>query len=206
MDQLSASTPPITTPFRGGDEGGCSAKHPTPRVQARSTTQTDVEREKMSDIENILSEREQRYGSFKAVSETVQAVKDILASRVAERGVRWSPGATEAREMIAHKLGRVVNGDWRYIDTWKDIAGYALLVVAELEELERNIIEKGWRPIAEIRSVDKSRHLIGIDALTDDTYSMSYSSDAGSFLVQSIEATYYVTHFADVTDEVGEEK
>jgi ribose 1,5-bisphosphokinase PhnN len=96
-----------------------------------------VEIEKMSDIENILSEREQRYGSFKAVSETVQAVKDILASRVAERGVRWSPGATEAREMIAHKLGRVVNGDWRYVDTWKDIAGYALLVVAELDEEEK---------------------------------------------------------------------
>lgn len=200
---MSASTPPITTPFRGGDEGGCSAKHPTPRVQARSTTRTDVEIEKMSDIQNILSERERRYGSFKAVSETVQAVKDILASRVAERGVRWSPSATEAREMIVHKLGRVVNGDWRYVDTWKDIAGYALLVVAELEELERVILEKGWRPMAEIKSVDKSRDLIGIDALTGDTYNISYASDVGSFLVQPIEGTYYVTHFMDVTDGEG---
>jgi hypothetical protein len=35
--------------------------------------------------------------------------------------------------MIAHKIGRIVNGDPRYADSWVDIAGYAKLVADRLE-------------------------------------------------------------------------
>jgi hypothetical protein len=42
----------------------------------------------------------------------------------------------EACEMIAHKLGRIVNGDPNYADSWVDIAGYAQLVVNELESVK----------------------------------------------------------------------
>jgi len=39
----------------------------------------------------------------------------------------------EAVEMIAHKLGRIVNGDPHYDDSWVDIAGYAKLVSDRLQ-------------------------------------------------------------------------
>ncbi|RUO17092.1 hypothetical protein EJK55_1172 [Moraxella catarrhalis] len=34
--------------------------------------------------------------------------------------------------MIAHKISRLIAGDSYFIDTWRDIAGYAQLVVNEL--------------------------------------------------------------------------
>jgi hypothetical protein len=43
----------------------------------------------------------------------------------------------EALEMIAHKIGRIVNGDPDYADSWIDIAGYAKLVADELQGVER---------------------------------------------------------------------
>jgi len=38
----------------------------------------------------------------------------------------------EALDMIAHKIGRIVNGDPDYEDSWRDIAGYATLVADRL--------------------------------------------------------------------------
>ena len=43
----------------------------------------------------------------------------------------------EALEMIAHKLGRIANGDPDYADSWVDIAGYAKLVADRLEGVAR---------------------------------------------------------------------
>jgi hypothetical protein len=34
--------------------------------------------------------------------------------------------------MIAHKIGRILNGDPNYADSWIDIAGYAQLVADRL--------------------------------------------------------------------------
>jgi len=34
--------------------------------------------------------------------------------------------------MIAHKIGRILNGDPNYADSWIDIAGYAKLVADRL--------------------------------------------------------------------------
>ena len=38
--------------------------------------------------------------------------------------------------MIAHKMGRIVNGDPYYDDSWVDIVGYAQLVINELKHRE----------------------------------------------------------------------
>jgi len=35
--------------------------------------------------------------------------------------------------MIAHKIGRIINGDPDYDDSWVDIAGYAKLVSDRLQ-------------------------------------------------------------------------
>lgn len=40
----------------------------------------------------------------------------------------------EALEMIAHKIGRILNGDPNYKDSWTDIAGYAQLVADTLKD------------------------------------------------------------------------
>jgi hypothetical protein len=39
--------------------------------------------------------------------------------------------------MICHKIGRIVNGDPDYFDSWIDVAGYAQLVADRLNGLER---------------------------------------------------------------------
>jgi hypothetical protein len=38
----------------------------------------------------------------------------------------------EALDMICHKIGRIINGDPDYADSWHDIAGYAQLVADRL--------------------------------------------------------------------------
>ena len=43
----------------------------------------------------------------------------------------------EALDMIAHKIGRIINGDPDYADSWDDIAGYAKLVGDRLRGVER---------------------------------------------------------------------
>jgi hypothetical protein len=40
--------------------------------------------------------------------------------------------AKHALEMVSVKLGRILSGDWSYVDHWHDIAGYASLVEQEL--------------------------------------------------------------------------
>jgi SAM-dependent MidA family methyltransferase len=43
----------------------------------------------------------------------------------------------EALEMIATKQGRILAGNAREKEHWRDIAGYALLVVNEIDRAER---------------------------------------------------------------------
>lgn len=44
-----------------------------------------------------------------------------------------APDQKEALEMIAHKIGRILNGDPNYHDSWHDIVGYTKLVADRLE-------------------------------------------------------------------------
>ena len=89
-------------------------------------------------IEQILEERGNRYGEFAEHARITQEIKETLMS-----GESWddcSDSQREALDMIAHKLGRIVNGDPDYDDSWIDIIGYSQLVLDELEdevEIER---------------------------------------------------------------------
>jgi hypothetical protein len=40
----------------------------------------------------------------------------------------------ESLDMICNKMSRIVNGNPYYDDSWVDIAGYATLVVKQLEK------------------------------------------------------------------------
>lgn len=87
----------------------------------------------MSDVQQTLTERGSRYGVFAHHAEVTQSFKAIFRARM---GAKWDTLADdqkEALEMIAHKLGRIVNGDPNYADSWVDIAGYAKLVADRLE-------------------------------------------------------------------------
>lgn len=92
----------------------------------------------MTDIQNTLSERGKRYGSFighATVSQNIQF--DIKQGIEYNPNVEWDhldDDMKEALFMIAHKIGRIVNGDPWYADSWVDIAGYAQLIVDRLEE------------------------------------------------------------------------
>jgi hypothetical protein len=81
----------------------------------------------------ILHERGKRYGQFVNQAEVVQGLKLVIASALAQRGKTLAPDQQEALDMICNKVGRIVNGDADYADSWADIAGYARLVADRLE-------------------------------------------------------------------------
>jgi hypothetical protein len=83
-------------------------------------------------VNEMLSGREARYGSFEDHAEISQALKLTMQDRA-----KWpmlEDDQREALEMIAHKIARILNGDPNYADNWIDIAGYATLVANRLEK------------------------------------------------------------------------
>ena len=88
----------------------------------------------MSDnINDILTQRGSRYGTFVGHAEVTQDLKRCMANHLAKRNKVLADDQWEALEMIAHKIGRIINGDPDYDDSWKDIAGYAELVAKRLQ-------------------------------------------------------------------------
>lgn len=90
------------------------------------------------DIDATLDERGRRYGAFKDHAKITQELKRALFRHM-DQVSRVEPDADqlEALEMICHKMGRIVNGDPDYVDSWVDIAGYAKLVADRLEGVAR---------------------------------------------------------------------
>ena len=86
-------------------------------------------------ITAILTERGSRYGKFTKHAEVTQGIKNVIFNCRSRSSL--APDQVEALEMIAHKIGRIVNGDPNYADSWVDIAGYAKLVADRLEGVER---------------------------------------------------------------------
>lgn len=82
-------------------------------------------------VDTILEERGSRYGAFIDHARITQNIKVSFMD-----SPNWSDmpdDMREALEMIAHKIGRILNGDPNYADSWIDIAGYAKLVADRLE-------------------------------------------------------------------------
>lgn len=84
----------------------------------------------MTDIAATLVERGSRYGVFTGHARITQQLKWRMRT-----DTNWDAlddDQKEALEMIAHKIGRILNGDPDYDDSWIDIAGYAKLVADRL--------------------------------------------------------------------------
>lgn len=85
-----------------------------------------------TEIDKVLEQRGARYGNFAEHAEITQAIK--LAMTNSTNWVSLPVDMCESLEMIAHKIGRILNGDPNYKDSWTDIIGYARLVEQRLED------------------------------------------------------------------------
>lgn len=84
----------------------------------------------MKPVTNTLAERGSRYGDFSSHATITQNIKRAMVE-----SPNWNElpdSMKESLEMIAHKIGRILNGDPAYADSWHDISGYATLIEQEL--------------------------------------------------------------------------
>lgn len=89
----------------------------------------------VTNLNTTLTERGNRYGVFTGHAEVTQQLKQVVVNELAARDKTLAADQQEALDMIFHKIGRVINGDPDYADSWVDIAGYAKLVADRLEGL-----------------------------------------------------------------------
>ena len=85
-----------------------------------------------SSLGSVLQERGSRYGEFINNANVSQDLKCIM-----EQSTNWNNMDNDMREalhMIAHKISRILEGDYSYDDSWVDIAGYSTLVAERLQK------------------------------------------------------------------------
>lgn len=84
----------------------------------------------MTSIETTLEERGTRYGIFAEHARITQGMKRAMID--SPNWHRLDDDQRECLEMLAHKIGRILNGDPNYHDSWHDIVGYTKLVADRL--------------------------------------------------------------------------
>ena len=86
------------------------------------------------EVEKLLENRGGTYGKYTSVSQISQDLKKVMRESPNYK-VMPAP-LQESLDMIANKISRILNGDQLYEDSWRDISGYATLVLMELEDME----------------------------------------------------------------------
>lgn len=86
-----------------------------------------------TNVDAILNARGSRYGNFLDHARVTYKLKEVARNFAEEKGKTFAVDQCEAMDMIFHKIGRILNGDPNYADSWIDIAGYAQLVADRLE-------------------------------------------------------------------------
>lgn len=127
LDKQSSVTIPSTSPdnFRRVAVGQIeSAYNDVFNLMKQETAK------KPEGIDAVLEQRGNRYGKFTGHAKITQDLKSIMQATS-----NWSiltPDQKESLEMIMHKVGRILNGDPNYDDSWIDIGGYSKLVADRL--------------------------------------------------------------------------
>ena len=85
----------------------------------------------MEAIEQTLLDRGKKYGDFQAHAYITQSIKKVMHDSPNWKSM--SSDKCECLDMVAHKIGRILNGDPEYKDSWHDIVGYVKLVDDTLE-------------------------------------------------------------------------
>ena len=141
---MSAVKRPTQNQFKTGPEDS------TPRGFFVSTNNEGS----MPTTEEILKERGERYGKFANHAAITQALKAVMltgtslelseevTSRIQSRVSKMESDQVECLEMAAHKIGRILNGDPNYGDSWRDIAGYFTLVADRLEGVQEHLAKQ----------------------------------------------------------------
>ena len=81
-------------------------------------------------MNDILAERAKTHGDYYDTAAYAQHLKEVM-----RKGKNWSlldDAQRETLEMVASKIGRILAGNPHEADHWRDIAGYAELVVRAL--------------------------------------------------------------------------
>lgn len=115
----------------------------------------------MSDVNATIADRGKRYGNFDGHAAITQAIKAVMSGFGygpngyfnTSHHTNWNQltaSQREGLEMIAHKLGRILNGDPNWADSWHDIAGYAKLVEDEcnLKSLNQEAVQQAQTGVA----------------------------------------------------------
>ena len=82
-------------------------------------------------IDQTLSERGSRYGSFNDLATISQGLKEAM--RATPGWAKLTASQKEALEMVQHKVARMLNGDPTYEDNAVDIVGYATLMMKNMQ-------------------------------------------------------------------------
>jgi hypothetical protein len=91
----------------------------------------------MDDIDKVLAERGERYGDFFSGASIAVALKNVMFTAMHQSQRPLEPDMLEAMEQIFSKVARIINGDAKHVDSWRDIGGYAKLIVNRLEAEQR---------------------------------------------------------------------
>jgi hypothetical protein len=85
------------------------------------------------EVDAILNARGSNYGSFLGLSQVTQRLKAVAHQFAGQNNKTFDADQAEALDLIFTKIGRILNGDPNYVDSWTDIAGYATLVADRLQ-------------------------------------------------------------------------
>ena len=87
-----------------------------------------------TELHAILEERYAKYGSFQDVADRTRILLAVFPHRD-----KLPPVLAEALHMVCNKLARIACGDPMYEDSWRDIAGYAMLATQWLEHYHHQV-------------------------------------------------------------------
>jgi hypothetical protein len=113
--------------YRAGSSIESETTQPTVSYSTNNQPVTQI------NTEDLLRERGGRYGKFTDHAFVTQALLGFVGNELERRDKQLQSDQKEALHMIFHKIGRIVNGDPNYSDSWHDIAGYAKLVADRLD-------------------------------------------------------------------------
>jgi len=108
-----------------------------PALEDSHVTERSLPEKLPNGIAATLTERGKRYGAFRDQAVYADRINDVLTS--SPNWEKMAPDQREALRIIANKIGRILNGDPDYADSWHDIVGYAKLVDDRLMENEKEI-------------------------------------------------------------------
>jgi hypothetical protein len=123
----------LDTPETLDDAFGISLKDVPDHPSEELTRKAIAAAKELSKTDSILDTRAMEYGTFADGAALMQAIKRTMAAHAQRHRKTFADDQWEALEMIVHKMARIINGNPDNVDSWRDIAGYAVLIADRLE-------------------------------------------------------------------------